>query len=304
MKKLFIALIAIAFASCSQEQEKSVTPVATSTGSVLDDGMLSYKDNSSFIKEYSALTEMKSSKEVHQWISKKGHSSLLNIIDTIGVFQDKIDNPNVIYSDALKAILNKDSKFKIGTKTLWLNENKFYELTDRDKGETNQELVLLQSKLEVVGTIDGKLIDRKSDNLKTEFPRTNGYSVSYTNDGPDKKRYQLILFVEAITVNGAYSSKVFAKSIMYYRRCPSFKSCYWRLDDVTIRLLTFNISVGGCGTSSVFYPGSNTVQVIGEQSILIGGQTGSGVPCAFTGIEINGNIITQGFNGYIWTQGI
>jgi hypothetical protein len=309
MKKLFIVLITIVFASCSQDQNESVVPVATASASVLEGKLLSYKDDATFIKEYSALTVMKSGKEVQKWIAEKGVSSLLNKVDTTEIVQDKMDNTKVIYSDALKAILNSDSKFKIDGKVLWLNENKFYLLTNQDKEKTNQELVLLKSKLKVEGTLDGGLVNGKVDKVGKDgkdgvrwmpFPDTNGYSVLYANEGSDSKRYELIFFVESITINGVHTRKVFVKSIMYYRRCPSFKKCYWRLDDVTARVLDIDVRFqDGCSSS----PSNNnpySINVVGEQTILLAGGQGYNYPCMDKNIYISGKIITHGFNNYIW----
>lgn len=100
MKKLFVLLVALVFASCSQDQFESSNPAAESPLSVLEGDLLSYKDDASFIKEYSALSEYKTKIELQNWISQKGHRTLLNSIDESLVVQDSIfDSSKIIYSD-------------------------------------------------------------------------------------------------------------------------------------------------------------------------------------------------------------
>lgn len=233
MKKLFIVLAAIVFASCSQDQNESVAPVATTTASVLEGKLLSYKDNASFIKEYSALTAMKSGKEVQKWIDEKGLSSLLNKVDTTEVIQDKIDNTKAIYSDALKAILNSDSKFKIDGKVLWLNEGNLYVFSGNNSGKKIEQLKTEKGHLEIYGSISGsKLSKAKTGNLTSRTilnaNRSIGWSYGYNYDRA--RRIDLTLFNETIMLNGdVQSSKMFLRCQRLGRYCSTWK-CRWNVD--------------------------------------------------------------------------
>lgn len=111
MKKLLLLFVAIIATSCSSYESSPVIAVnQTPTLSVVDGDLLSFKDDASFIKEYSALSEFKTNKEIQEWTSKKGHQSLLNTSDKDFELQDSIiSNNRIIYSDALKAVLNSDS---------------------------------------------------------------------------------------------------------------------------------------------------------------------------------------------------
>ena len=134
MKKITTLFIAVIFASCSQDQLTSETPITDSSLSVRNGNLISYKDDTTFLKEYSFLSEMKDQKQIQNWITKKGHTSLMNVQNDSEVFQDSIiDNTKVIYSNALKAILNEESKFMIDQNVIWLNGNNFYLLDKDDK---------------------------------------------------------------------------------------------------------------------------------------------------------------------------
>jgi hypothetical protein len=234
MKKLFIALVAIVLASCSQDQNESVTPVATTTASVLEGKLLSYKDDASFIKEYSALTAMKSGKEVQKWIAEKGVSSLLNKVDTTEIVQDKMDNTKVIYSDALKAILNSDSKFKIDGKVLWLNERNLYVLSGNNSEKSLEQLKTKKNHLEIYGNISGsKQSNTKSENLTSRTianaNRSIGWSYGYDYGGR-ARRIDLTLFNETIMLNGnVQSTKMFLRCQRLGRYCSTWK-CRWNVD--------------------------------------------------------------------------
>lgn len=301
MKKLFVLLVAVVFISCSEDQLEPINPSAETSLSVLDGKMLSFKDDKSFIKEYSQLSELKSRKEIKTWISKKGHSSRLNILDALGGIQDSIiDNTRIIYSDALKAIVNDESKLKINGKVLWLNGNNFYELLVKDYDKNTQELKSITSELEVYGNIsngfNAKSANSKSNSTnKLAIPAVNGTSVTYINDGPNSKKYILIIFNETINLNGSFSSKMYLKSVMQYKSC-SFWRCTWKEDTTTQRTLNVNV---------VFDPGwsaqyINTTYVIGTQTLLLSTLEFYG-PIGTT-FYISGNITTRGFAGYNWIQ--
>jgi hypothetical protein len=242
MKKLFIVLITMVFASCSQDQNESVKPVATTTASVLEGGLLSYKDDASFIKEYSALTAMKSGKEVQKWIAEKGHSSLLSKVDTTEVVQDKMDNTQVIYSDALKAILNSDSKFMIDGKVLWLNESNLYVLSGNNSEKSLKQLKTQKGNLEIYGSVSG-LKQSKTKNLTgrtiTNANRSIGWSYEYNYQRA--RRIDLTLFNETIMLNGdVQSTKMFLRCQRLGRYCSVWK-CRWNIDAGRLWLKVGNI---------------------------------------------------------------
>ncbi len=114
MKKLLLLFVAVIATSCSLDDYNSVTATnQTESLSVLDGGLLSYKDDKSFIKEYSKLAGLKSAKDVQDWISEKGHKSLLNSIqDSLVVSDSVFDKSKIIYSNALKSILNINYKLR------------------------------------------------------------------------------------------------------------------------------------------------------------------------------------------------
>lgn len=242
MKKLFIVLITVFFVSCSEDQNETVKPVSAITGSVLEGGLLSYKDDASFIKEYNVLTAMKSGKEVQKWIAEKGVSSLLNKVDTTEVFQDKIDNTKVVYSDALKAILNSDSKFMIGGKTLWFNDDNFYVLSENNSEKSLKELKTQKGHLEIYGSIYGSK-QGKSENLTsrtiTNANRSIGWSYEYNYERA--RRIDLTLFNETIMLNGdVQSSKMFLRCQRLGRYCSVWK-CRWNVDAGRVWLKVGNI---------------------------------------------------------------
>lgn len=310
MKKLLVVLVAVVFASCSQDQVETLNQEALETSlSVLDGGLLSYKDDASFIKEYSALSKLKTGKEVQSWISKKGHTSLLNSIDESLVVQDSVfDKSKIIYSDAIKAIVNSDSKFKIDGKVIWLNEHTFYKLPEKDYIKNSQELKAVKGSLTTYGSITNGTKSNVADikkNSKTSIiiPTINGYSVSYSNWGPESKRYNLTIFNESILLNGILSSRMYVRTSVDYRSC-SFWRCTWKFDGSTTRSLRFNLYENSCADWQVypsnFDSGTQYPQAGGSQTLLLA-VLGAWGPCG-TDFSVTGTIQTVGLNGYIWTQ--
>ena len=115
MKKSLLLFVAVIAASCSSDDSTPLNIVQqTAPLSVLDGDLLSYKDDASFIEEYSKLAALKSTKGLQDWISEKGHKSFLNSIEESLVVPDSVfDKSKIIYSNALKSILNINSKSKI-----------------------------------------------------------------------------------------------------------------------------------------------------------------------------------------------
>jgi hypothetical protein len=235
MKKLLVLLFVAVFASCSQEQVESVNSIAEPSLSVLDGKILSYKDEASFIKEYSKISEYKTKKDVQNWISKKGHSSMLNSVELNENYNDSIfDNTKIIYSDALKAIFNADSKVKINGEVVWLNERNLFRLTTIFKDKNSKELTSLRNSLEIYGNILGSLPQKSPDRslasrIVPNSNRSMDWSKYYRAGGRDR-RIILTLYNETIVLNGFInSSKMFLRCVKQGKYCSVWK-CRWNDD--------------------------------------------------------------------------
>lgn len=300
MKKLFVILIAFVFASCSQDQVEPANRVVENSLSVLDGKLLSYKDDESFIKEYSRLSEYKTRTDIENWISKKGHISLLNNSELIENYNDSIiDNTRIIYSDALKAIINKESKFMINGKVLWLNGIDFYELSFEDKDKNSSVLKGLINDLQIYGSVFNANRLKKNTESSTSrltMSNVNGNSVTYTNSA-NNKRYYMVIFNETIIVNGSSSSKMYLRASMTYESC-SFWRCTYKEDTATGRYLYFNVSIVQPWYSSVINGGSYFGS--GNQTILLS-TMGSGPYQSFD-FQMDGNVTMQVSNGFNWIQ--
>lgn len=276
MKNLLVLLLAVVFASCSQDQVESVNPELGASLSVLEGGLLSYKDDASFIKEYSKLSELKSKKEIQSWISQKGHASLLNALDSSEEIQDSIIDETVVYSDALKAIVNIDSKFKLNGKIVWLNKRNLYLLSDKDFDKNSQELKTQIKDLKVYGSILSKsnFNDNSTISSRIIIPNENKskeWGISYSLAGRDR-RIRLILFNETIVLNNiTSSSKMFIKCIKEGKYC-SFWKCSWNQEYEPITLDLGIISIVGSNwvvNPSLYYYGNRTFVSANNSTILI-----------------------------------
>lgn len=243
MKKiigLFVLLITI---SCSNEDqvESNSSPASNLSSSVLDGRMLSFKDEESFIKEYSEVSEMKSSKEVQNWISKKGLESLLNNSDDSNEMEEEVlSDKRIIYSDALKAILNDESKVKIGGKTIWLNERNFYVLSEKEQNKNSKELGLIKDELEIYGKLLSYMGSEKTLTSRDVIPNENRVKTFINGEGEFnvpgvRLRHVLDLFNETIVVNNQIqSSKMYLRFTMQYRSCSTWR-CTWKTENSTLR---------------------------------------------------------------------
>lgn len=243
MKKiigLFVLLITI---SCSNEDqvESNSSPASNLSSSVLDGRMLSFKDEESFIKEYSGVSEMKSSKEVQNWISKKGLESLLNNSDDSNEMEEEVlSDTRIIYSDALKAILNDESKVKIGGKTIWLNERNFYVLSEKEQNKNSKELGLIKDELEIYGKLLSYMGSEKTLTSRDVIPNENRAKTFINGEGEFnvpgvRLRHVLDLFNETIVVNNQIqSSKMYLRFTMQYRSCSTWR-CTWKTENSTLR---------------------------------------------------------------------
>lgn len=306
MKKLFLLLSAIAVVSCTPSQE-SVLNAEQNTLSQLDKDLLSFKDEASFIKEYSTLSEMKDSQEIKEWIAKKGHQSFFYTSESFEAIQDSIiDNSRIIYSDALKAIVNSDSKFKINGKVLWLNDRVLYILNNENLNKNSTQLELEKNNLTMYGKINSfsnsDSVLKSNELNRYVLPNENAVKTFIYNGGFDK-RYIIDIFNETIILNDRISSsKMFLRSKMQYKSC-SFWRCTYKDDNSTSRRLVLNIEVGGAGWNRTIQ--NNTVYLggfTGSYTVLIASaNTGyvNGYPGKFS---ISGWVTTYGFRDYKWDQ--
>lgn len=263
MKKLIALFLVATVLSCSSEdQTNQPTGVASNALSVLDGKLLSFKDDESFIKEYNDLTELKTGTKLQDWISQKGHSSLLNIKKTEEELDSETDVSKDHYSDAIKAILNSESKFKIGGKVIWLNDDKLYKLEENTETKTPEELKLLKN-LDVYGSISGKITSR--DVTSREIPNANRlkeWSTQY-NNGQREKVISIGLFNETIYLNGVVqSTKMFVKVLSLGKYCSLWK-CRWNSENngnVTLSLW-FNSNWGSGNFTTQLSDANNSVMI-------------------------------------------
>lgn len=314
MKKILILFVSVLFMSCSQDQVEIVSPKGEASLSKMDGKLLSFKDDNSFIKEYSALSEMKTSKEIQNWISKKGLSSLLNSSYLSAEVQDSlIDNNRIIYSDALRAILNNESKFKINDKVIWVNQRNLYLLDRETSNLKNQELLSLKNELKIYGNIINKLSFSK-DNAKNELisrfivPNENlskDWLVYYNSAGRDR-RIILTLFNETIVLNNVTSSsKMFVRCLKQGRYC-SVWSCSWKQEFEQIRVgLNIYAINSNCwqqnlqGSQDIGITSSNTTILLATSYLLLNGSNPN--------FSIDASAVVTTYNGsallpYSWSQ--
>ena len=275
MKKLLVLLISVVFVSCSQDQVESTNPVVETSLSVLDGKLLSYKDEKSFVKEYSDLSKMNSS-ELQKWISDKKLNSLLNSSsDSLVMQEENLSNSRIIYSDAMKAILNNESKVKIGSNTLWINEHILYALSNENSDKAPKELIVMKNCLEVYGKLlnYSDLKGNVNSNLigRLVVPNENGIKT-YVVGLPNSNRYVLDLFNETIVLNGLiYSSKMYLRYTLQYRSC-SFWRCTWKTDTTQRwNMYGYNLLSTGSGSQVgywIFTP-PQAEFVVGPQTLLL-----------------------------------
>lgn len=235
MKKLITLFLVATVLSCNSEDQaiQTVNADTSSALSVLDGEMLSYKDDKSFVEEYSALTKLKSGDELRNWISKKGHPSLLEVTNESLLDLDDVGETHevskIIYSDALSAVLNNDSKVKINGKILWLNEQNFYVLDEANFDKASEQLKVLKSDLKVYGNVFGEEKSNATGRTIANANKAIGWEYGYRWGGRERK-LTLVLFNETIYLNGdVKSTKMFLKAERLGRYCSTWK-CRWNSD--------------------------------------------------------------------------
>lgn len=282
MKKLITLFLVATVLSCSSEDQTSQSSevAASNALSVLDGKLLSFKDDQSFVKEYNGLAELKTGKKVQDWISGKGHSSFLNVKESDEEQQSESNTFKNNYSDAIKAILNSESKVKIGGKVIWLNDNKLYVLEGANETKSPEELKSLKD-LEVYGSISGTTSDKNI--TAREIPNANRskeWSFGY-NNGQRDKRIIMILFNETIYLNGVVqSTKMFIRVLSQGKYCSVWK-CRWNSEsggNVTVGLW-YNSNWGNGQFTTQLSDANNSVMIASGYdwspnfSILVGTAT-------------------------------
>ncbi len=235
MKKLIALFLGITVLSCSSEDQlnNEVVSTADTSASVLDGKMLSFKNEESFVKEYSELSLL-SNEDIKKWVSSKKLISLQSISENISDMEgDELSETRVIYSEALKSILNFDSKVKIDGKALWLNERTFYLLSVDEINKSSEQLIAEKDKLEVYGSLLS--VSKPDQNLtaRNVLPNENRIKTFVTDEGSfnvpgSRIRHVLDLYNETIVLNDEIqSSKMFLRSTLQYRSCSTWR-CTWK----------------------------------------------------------------------------
>lgn len=235
MKKLVALFMFTTLLSCTNDDQitNSKSVEKTGTLSVLDGKMLSYSSEEAFVKEYSDLALLDNS-DIQNWISSKKLVSLLNTSsDSEDLEEDVLSQTRVIYSDALKSILNSESKVKINGDVLWLNNRTFYLLSENDIRKTSEQLVSEKDRLEVYGGLLSLSKSAKSLTARDVLPNENRIKTFISgeenfNVPGSRIRHILDLYNETIVFNDKIqSSKMYLRSTLQYRSCSTFR-CTWK----------------------------------------------------------------------------
>lgn len=276
MKKLIALFLVATVLSCSSEDRESqeTASLVATVDSVLNGKVLSFKSEESFFKEYSKLAELDRN-GLQKWISSKGLVSLLNTSDdSIEMEEDVISESRVIYSDALKSVLNAESKVEIGEKVLWLNDRNFYLLSESEVNFTTKELLERKDKLQKYGQLLSFSGVSKSLTSRLVLPNENRMKTFISpeiNVSGSRLRHVVDLYNETIALNDLIqSSKMFLRSTLQYRSCSSLGGCKWK-EAFNSRVLGSDFYCQVCGDNSVWRPisGAYSTAVTGTQTYLL-----------------------------------
>ena len=232
MKKLLTLFLGLTILSCSSEdQVNQEVSALENSGSVLDGKMLSFKDEELFVKEYSDLAAL-NVEELKNWASSKKIVSLLNSSeDSASMEEDILSETRIVYSDALKTILNSESKVKIDGKVLWLNERTFYLLSKNQINKTSEQLVGEKEVLKVYGSLlslSGRVENSTARGTIPNENRIKTFVSAEVNVNGSRLRHVVDLYNETIVLNGiTQSSKMYIRSTLQYRSCSTWK-CTWK----------------------------------------------------------------------------
>ena len=224
-------MVATVLSCSSEDQVKSDGSYSVSSDPILEGKLLSFKTEESFVKEYSSLATLHSD-ELKNWVSSKGLVSLLNVpSESVEMEEEVISQSKVIYSDALKSILNSDSKVQIAGKVLWLNERNFYLLSENEINKTSEELLNEKDKLQVYGQLLSISKSAKNFTNRNVIPNENRIKTFYSeeiNVSGSRLRHVVDLYNETIVLNDdIQTSKMFIRSTLQYRSCSTFR-CTWK----------------------------------------------------------------------------
>lgn len=275
MKKLIALFLVTTLFSCSSNDDLVSNASAKDQLSVLDGDLLSFKDEESFVKEYNELASLNKN-ELKDWVFAKKMTSLLNALDDItDMEEDIIPDSRVIYSDALKSILNADSKVKVNGKVLWLNERSFYLLSEIDSHKNAKELLDNKDKLPVYGSLLNLSSSVKSYTSRSVFPNENRIKTFVSDEinvSGSRLRHVLDLYNETIVLNDIIqTSKMYLRTTLQYRSCSTFK-CTWK-EAMNERRLSSSLSCTSCGLGvDTFWYIYNVPQYVitGTQTFLVG----------------------------------
>lgn len=231
MKKLIVLFLVAGLFSCNNDETPVQEISAKDQLSVLEGDMLSFKNEESFVKEYSDLADL-SPEELKSWVSSKKVKSLLDTSDdSASMEEDELSESRIIYSDALKSILNSDSKVKVGGKVLWLNERTFYLLSENEINKTSEQLSSEKGGLKVYGSLLSISTTAKSFTSRVVIPNENRiktFASEEMNVSGSRLRHVLDLYNETIVLNDVIqTSKMYLRSTLQYRSCSTFK-CTWK----------------------------------------------------------------------------
>lgn len=242
MKKIIALFLVLTALSCSSEDQvnQEVSAVGDSA-SVLDGKMLSFKNEELFVKEYSDLASL-GSDGLKNWVSSKKLVSLLNTSDdSASIEGDVLSESRIIYSDALKSILNSESKVKINGNVLWLNERTFYLLSEDEINLSTEELVKREAKLEKYGQLLSVGKTSKNSTGRLVLPNENrikSFASEEMNVQGSRLRHVVDLYNETIVLNDIIqSSKMYIRSTLQYRSCSTLAGCRWK-EAMNLRFLS------------------------------------------------------------------
>lgn len=273
MKKIIALFLMFTTLSCSSEDQvnQEVSAVKDSA-SVLDGKMLSFKDEELFVKEYTDLASLNAD-ELKKWVSSKKLVSLLNTSDdSASMEEDVLSETRIIYSDALKSILNSESKVKINGKVLWLSDRTFYLLSGNQINKTRDQLVSEKETLEVYGSLlslSGRIDNSTARGVLPNENRIKTFASPEVNVNGGRLRHVVDLYNETIVLNDIIqSSKMYIRSTLQYRSCSTWR-CTWK-EAQNYRTVGLNYSCSVCWSGSS--PG-------------VWNMTGNNFPNGFTGTQ-------------------
>lgn len=252
MKNLFALLCASVFIfSCTNELDDY--------GQEIDSGneinSLNFSNFQEFLDTYEKLSEMNTKDELFEWIDSRnfGNSYLSyqyqKPIDTTS-FDQKVDLSES-YSEALKAILNKDFELVIGSDRIKLLEGRLVKINPKNKEEFD-----LNSNVDVLGEIVNSTVKSETSQTDLEsrqfnanssftfyknFNATNGRNcLSGTTGSNRERRFVHRLFTETIYQNGSVvSSKLLMSFSVEAKYCSVWK-CKWERQDGEARKIDVN----------------------------------------------------------------